>query len=500
MVDPACYRHARMQPEIDLGPLTLQTFGICFGLAFLAAGALLARRLQELGKPVDWAYEIDLRRPGRRPRRLAARLPDPELGRRLRRPARQRLLRLRAGLVRRPRRRARSACCCGRAGAASSALQPARPDGAGAGAGLRDRARGLPALRRRRLRRRVGPARGRWPIPTAPSRPPTRCTRRPIYETLAMGLVALAALAAARPLPARGPVRALPRARRPRAAAGRADPAQRLGGRRPDPRPARERGDDRGRRGLAAADRRICGGFPPRRPSPYCAGAAARRCTPRRRAPAPRRRPRRRRGGTRRRCRPRRPAAASTPARTTARPGPADPAAQRHRRRHDRGQHEQVAEALDGDREGERQQREQGEARPASAEMPSGPRGAAGRRPRPTAAGGAPRAPRRPPAAGRPPRPGRRRVAASGSPNRSSSSRGGESALEREQRSQAEQPGHRHRHRGVGPDRARRGAASAISAAATSTPAAGAEQERRARPAPPARVPGSRPCASDSAA
>jgi len=45
-------------PEIDLGPVTLQTFGICFALGFLAAGALLARRLAELGKPVDWAYEI----------------------------------------------------------------------------------------------------------------------------------------------------------------------------------------------------------------------------------------------------------------------------------------------------------------------------------------------------------------------------------------------------------------------------------------------------------
>jgi phosphatidylglycerol:prolipoprotein diacylglycerol transferase len=45
-------------PEIDLGPLTLQTFGICFALAFLAAGALIARRFEELGKPVDWAYEM----------------------------------------------------------------------------------------------------------------------------------------------------------------------------------------------------------------------------------------------------------------------------------------------------------------------------------------------------------------------------------------------------------------------------------------------------------
>jgi phosphatidylglycerol:prolipoprotein diacylglycerol transferase len=47
-----------MLPEIDLGPLTLQTFGICFALGFLAAGALVARRLVELGKPVDWAYEM----------------------------------------------------------------------------------------------------------------------------------------------------------------------------------------------------------------------------------------------------------------------------------------------------------------------------------------------------------------------------------------------------------------------------------------------------------
>jgi phosphatidylglycerol:prolipoprotein diacylglycerol transferase len=47
-----------MQPEIHIGPLTLQTFGICFALAFLAAGWLIAKRLKELGKPVDWAYEI----------------------------------------------------------------------------------------------------------------------------------------------------------------------------------------------------------------------------------------------------------------------------------------------------------------------------------------------------------------------------------------------------------------------------------------------------------
>jgi phosphatidylglycerol:prolipoprotein diacylglycerol transferase len=45
-------------PEIDIGPLTLQTFGLCFALAFIAAGALIWRRFEELGKPVDWAYEM----------------------------------------------------------------------------------------------------------------------------------------------------------------------------------------------------------------------------------------------------------------------------------------------------------------------------------------------------------------------------------------------------------------------------------------------------------
>ena len=47
-----------MQPEIHLGPLTLQTFGIMFACGFLAAGLLVARRLKELGKPTDWAYEM----------------------------------------------------------------------------------------------------------------------------------------------------------------------------------------------------------------------------------------------------------------------------------------------------------------------------------------------------------------------------------------------------------------------------------------------------------
>jgi phosphatidylglycerol---prolipoprotein diacylglyceryl transferase len=47
-----------MQPEIDLGPLTLKTFGIMFALAFLGAAALCGRRFKEIGKPADWAYEM----------------------------------------------------------------------------------------------------------------------------------------------------------------------------------------------------------------------------------------------------------------------------------------------------------------------------------------------------------------------------------------------------------------------------------------------------------
>lgn len=47
-----------MQPEIDVFGLPIKTFGVMFALGFVAAGAVLARRLRELDKPVDWAYEI----------------------------------------------------------------------------------------------------------------------------------------------------------------------------------------------------------------------------------------------------------------------------------------------------------------------------------------------------------------------------------------------------------------------------------------------------------
>jgi phosphatidylglycerol:prolipoprotein diacylglycerol transferase len=47
-----------MLPEIDVLGLPLKTFGLCFGLAFVVSGAIVTRRLKELGQPPDWAYEM----------------------------------------------------------------------------------------------------------------------------------------------------------------------------------------------------------------------------------------------------------------------------------------------------------------------------------------------------------------------------------------------------------------------------------------------------------
>jgi phosphatidylglycerol:prolipoprotein diacylglycerol transferase len=47
-----------MKPEIELLGISIKTFGVTFALGFIACGAVVARRLRELGRPVDWAYEI----------------------------------------------------------------------------------------------------------------------------------------------------------------------------------------------------------------------------------------------------------------------------------------------------------------------------------------------------------------------------------------------------------------------------------------------------------
>src|SRR5207302_259993 len=53
-----CPADQSMKPEIHLLGISIKTFGLAFALGFLACGLVVARRLRELGKPVDWAYEI----------------------------------------------------------------------------------------------------------------------------------------------------------------------------------------------------------------------------------------------------------------------------------------------------------------------------------------------------------------------------------------------------------------------------------------------------------
>ncbi len=47
-----------MKPEVHVLGISIKTFGVTFALAFLACGLVIARRLRELDKPVDWAYEL----------------------------------------------------------------------------------------------------------------------------------------------------------------------------------------------------------------------------------------------------------------------------------------------------------------------------------------------------------------------------------------------------------------------------------------------------------
>ncbi len=47
-----------MKPSFDILGISIKSFGVVFALGFLACGLLIARRLRELERPVDWAYEI----------------------------------------------------------------------------------------------------------------------------------------------------------------------------------------------------------------------------------------------------------------------------------------------------------------------------------------------------------------------------------------------------------------------------------------------------------
>lgn len=47
-----------MLADVEILGVSIQMFGLFFGLNFLAWGAVASRRLGELGRPSDWAYEI----------------------------------------------------------------------------------------------------------------------------------------------------------------------------------------------------------------------------------------------------------------------------------------------------------------------------------------------------------------------------------------------------------------------------------------------------------
>ena len=49
-----------MLPDFDVLGLSIKTFGLAFGLSFVLCGLIVARRLKETGRPPDWAYEMVL--------------------------------------------------------------------------------------------------------------------------------------------------------------------------------------------------------------------------------------------------------------------------------------------------------------------------------------------------------------------------------------------------------------------------------------------------------
>src|SRR5438128_6330038 len=47
-----------MRPEIHVLGISIKTFGVCFAFAFIASGMTVSRRLVELGRSGEWAYEM----------------------------------------------------------------------------------------------------------------------------------------------------------------------------------------------------------------------------------------------------------------------------------------------------------------------------------------------------------------------------------------------------------------------------------------------------------
>ena len=261
-----------MQPEIHIGPLTLQTFGICFGLAFVACGAILARRLRELGKPRDWAYEIVFSAlvgglVGARVDYIVQnydKVSNDLLGNLFSGSGLVWLGGLVGGAL---------GVVCGRGGAASwrsrcstSARCRSRSATRSGGSAASSRATATTATASDLPWAMAYP---KGTVPTTTEVHPT-----PVYETLAMGAVALV-LWNLRDRVRPGMLFALylVLAGR-RAAAGRVHPPQRRGRARAHPAAADQRGDDRGGRGCGARARRRSP-WPPRGPDGRPARIAA---------------------------------------------------------------------------------------------------------------------------------------------------------------------------------------------------------------------------------
>ncbi len=160
-----------VKPEIHILGISLKAFGIVFACGFVAAGAILMRRLRELGKP-----QSTTRTRWRSPPSSAAwsargctswsqnysQVKHDLLG--------QPVLRLGARLVRRRDRRGDRRDRLGRM-AGDPRPRPARPGQPPAGDGLCDRSDRLSGGRRRRLRQGPRTCRGRCHIRTGRCRP-----------------------------------------------------------------------------------------------------------------------------------------------------------------------------------------------------------------------------------------------------------------------------------------------------------------------------------------
>ena len=269
-----------MYPEINIGPITLQTFGLMFGLGFVVAGLIIARRFRELGKPADWAYEMAFAAlvgglVGSRAYFLIENwgdVSDDLVGN----------LFSGAGLVWYGGAIGGALAVC-RLGLLARDHDPAadRHRRALAGDRLRDRPGRLPALRRRRLRQAMGRAVGDGLSgrdgADRPDRPPDAGLRDALH-----GAGGDRPLAAPRPVPGRDPLRALSHDRRLRALHDRVPPPQPRLRARPDPGAADERRDDADRWDLDRRDREPraaaqAGARPLPRAAPSSSGSARRR-------------------------------------------------------------------------------------------------------------------------------------------------------------------------------------------------------------------------------